>query len=158
MTRRIGQSSGEEGIASRKRSNLLDSIRNYIPRSEVMAAAVVDLDVRAIKKELEKQNEEGWVNAEALYRQGAFSKPVATIALKGALRDSVPLGTPVSGVAVDGFEVSGKTFEETAANETSIRIEYDIDSNIVMEVDHTHCSVGGNPTPIVGGCECTWYI
>lgn len=108
------------------------------------------MDVHAIKKELGKQNDEGWSNAMAIYRQGAFSKPIATLTLTEPLQDSISSGTAVTGMAMDGSEIFGETFGKTGTNDTSLRIAYD---NDVMVTGHTHCSVGGNPSPIVDGCE-----
>jgi len=154
ITACTGHSSGERSSATKKsstprRRNLVESIDTYIPRSEVTDAAAVDLDVHAIKKELGKQNDEGWTNAMAIYRQGAFSKPIATLTLSKPLQDSISSGTRVTGMAMDGSDIVGKTVGKTAANDTNIRIAYD---NDIMETGHTHCSVGGNPSPIIDGC------
>ncbi|KAL3938262.1 MAG: hypothetical protein SGBAC_006785 [Bacillariaceae sp.] len=50
---------------------------------------------------------------------------------------------------MDGSEIFGETFGKTGTNDTSLRIAY---GNDVMVTGHTHCSVGGNPSPIVEGC------
>ena len=108
------------------------------------------MDLRAIKEELGKQNEQGWTNALSIYQQGAFSKPIATLTLAEPLLESIASGTSVTGISMNGTEIVGTTVGKTLANETSLRIAYDID---ITKEDHVHCSVGGNPTPIFDGCK-----
>jgi hypothetical protein len=99
---------------------------------------------------LAKETDEGWANAENIYRQGAYTKPVAILNLHHHLTASIPKDAAVIGVAVDGTQVSGTVLSEAKENEQSLKIEYDIGE---VQEDYVNCQVGANPSPITDGCK-----
>lgn len=99
---------------------------------------------------MQKETQRGWDNAENLYREGAFSKPVAKVTLHNPLETNVPEGTVVRGLDTDGYEVTGTLYEEAKANEQEVLIQYDINEAFA---NYVNCQVGANPAPNVGGCK-----
>ncbi|CAJ1931940.1 unnamed protein product [Cylindrotheca closterium] len=126
-----------------------ESIHSYTPMSLVTDSAAIDQDLHVIHLELKKETQRGWTNAEKIYREGAFSKPVAKILLNSPLEDDLPAKTTVKGVDTSGFPVSGTLFKEAKVDERELMIQYDISE---VQANYVNCQVGGNPAPNVGGC------
>eukprot|EP00980_Cylindrotheca_fusiformis_P003787 scaffold834_cov123-Cylindrotheca_fusiformis.AAC.34 len=140
----------DEEAAGRK---LFETIHKYSPSSLVTDAASIDRDLLLIKQELRKETRKGWDNAESVYHEGAYSKPVAKLALYDALQSNFSSGTAVRGLAIDGSEVSGTLYEDAYANEHHMLVQYDINEAFS---NYVNCQVGGNPAPNVEGCKYIW--
>ncbi|KAL3938264.1 MAG: hypothetical protein SGBAC_006787 [Bacillariaceae sp.] len=126
-----------------------ESIHSYTPMSLVTDSAAIDQDLHVIHLELQKETQRGWINGEKIYREGAFSKPVAKIQLISPLNEDVPVGTAVSGVDTGGFQVYGKLYKDAKAEERELVVQYHINE---VQANYVNCQVGGNPAPNVGGC------
>ena len=100
--------------------------------------------------ELKKETQRGWKNAEDLYRDGAFSKPVAKIQLISPLEADLPDGSVVLGIDTDGYQVSGKLYHPASAQDRELEVQYDIGE---VQTNYVNCQVGANPAPNVGGCK-----
>eukprot|EP00980_Cylindrotheca_fusiformis_P003785 scaffold834_cov123-Cylindrotheca_fusiformis.AAC.32 len=145
------QCNGLDGKAAGRR--LFEKIHTYSPLSLVTDVASIDRDLLLIKQELRNETWEGWDDAESVYHEGAYSKPVAELALNDALPSNFPSGTAVRGLAIDGSEVSGRLFDDAYANEHHVLVQYDINEAFS---NYVNCQVGGNPDPNVDGCKYIW--
>eukprot|EP00980_Cylindrotheca_fusiformis_P003788 scaffold834_cov123-Cylindrotheca_fusiformis.AAC.35 len=117
---------------------------------EYDANAAIDRDIQLIKKELSKETPRGWANGENIYREGAYTKPVAIIKLKEPLSETIPKGSEVVGLTEKNSTlVSGTLYKEATENEIILQIQYDISE---VQENYVNCQVGGNPSPKVDGC------
>jgi len=129
--------------------NGFENIHSYTPMSLVTDSAAIDQDLHVIHHELHRETQRGWTNAEKLYREGAFSKPVAKIGLITPLADDFPVGSAVRGLDVGGFEVAGMLYKAAKSADQELMVQYDVDE---VQANYVNCQVGGNPAPNVAGC------
>jgi hypothetical protein len=88
----------------------------------------MDLDLTAIEDQFTLGTKVGMEAAERIYREGAFSHPVAKLTLDVPLSEDVPRGTRVTGVAFSssGGQVEGRTRDFWAKESTEVFVEYAI--------------------------------
>lgn len=88
----------------------------------------MDLDLAAIQDQMEIGSKVGMETAERIYREGAFSHPVAQLQLDTPLSQDIPRGTSVSGVAFSsaGGEVVGRSRDFWPMGATEVLVEYAI--------------------------------
>jgi hypothetical protein len=88
--------------------------------------AAMDLDLAAIQDQFKLGTKIGMATAERIYREGAFSHPVARLRLDAPLSQDVPSGTRVTGLAFSSSadEVEGRTRDFWAKGSTEVYVEY----------------------------------
>jgi hypothetical protein len=88
----------------------------------------IDLDLAAIQDQFELGTKVGMEVAEKIYREGAFSHPVAKLTLDSPLTEDVPRGTRVTGVAfsTQGQMIEGRTRDFWPKDATEVFVEYSI--------------------------------
>ena len=91
----------------------------------------MDLDFAAIQDQFELGTKVGMEKAEKVYREGAFSHPVAKLTLDAPLSEDVPRGTRVTGVAfsAQGGLIEGRTREFWPKGSTEVLVEYSIEAS-----------------------------
>lgn len=91
----------------------------------------MDLDMAAIIDQFELGTKVGTEKAERIYREGAFSHPVAKLRLDAPLSEGIPEGTRVIGVAYSsqGGIVEGRTRDYWAKDSKDVFVEYAISSD-----------------------------
>jgi len=122
-------------------------IAGYIPLSSVVDQSRIDLDQKALEQQFSIQTQESFEKALRIYREGAFSNPVAEITLLAPLDVAFWKGTPVIGISQTGNRVDGKLYHTVLAGETDITIQYDNTG-----IEEQKCQVRANPEPILDGC------
>jgi hypothetical protein len=117
-----------------------------------VAQAAISLDLHTIKAHLQKGTNTAYKSAERVYREGAFSKPVAELIFHDPLNQHIPKGTSVIGDAVaNGTEVNGTVLHGAFKGDGHVLVQYDISH---VEESFAQCQVGGNPKPNTQGCKC----
>jgi hypothetical protein len=87
-----------------------------------------------------------------VYREGAFSKPVAELEFLDPLDQDIPEGTSVVGDAVaNGAEVTGTVLNGALKGDDHVLVQYHISH---VQESYVQCQVGGNPKPNTQGCKC----
>lgn len=91
----------------------------------------MDLDLAAIQDQFELGTKVGMERAERVYREGAFSHPVAKLTLDSPLTEDVPRGTRVTGVAfsAQGGIIEGRSREFWPKDATEVLVEYSISAD-----------------------------
>ncbi len=105
----------------------------------------------AIEDQLQLGTKLGMEVAERIYREGAFSHPVAKLKLDSPLLEGIPSGTRVTGVAssASGGMVEGRTSYFSEKGSTDLIVEYAISAD---QSNYSRCQVGGSPSPNMQGC------
>lgn len=124
-------------------------IAGYEPGTLVTDHAAVDLDQAEMEGQLALGTNQGYTRAQKIYEEGAFSKSVATVTLTAALTVPISKGAVVTGTAVNGQQVDGTVFKTASADDTTLRIQYGINS---IQSSYVGCQVGANPSPVTDGC------
>jgi hypothetical protein len=114
----------------------------------------MDLDLAAIEDQFKLGTKVGMETAERIYREGAFSHPVAKLTLDAPLSADVPRGTRVTGVAFSssGGRVEARTREFWAKESMEVFVEYAISpdqSNVSQNLGilFERCNDSVIPTP-----------
>ena len=138
---------------SLRRRLSFQKITGYEPGTQVTDHAAIDLDQRAIESFLAEQTESSFAKARNVYASGAHSKSVATVTLTtGGLTSALADDTPISGISVDGQEVTGIAYGSFDAGATEIQIQY---STTDIQDSYVGCRVGavaGTEYAMTSGC------
>lgn len=86
-----------------------------------------------------------------IYKEGAFSEPVAVLNLTTPLNDILSIGDEVIGVSQGGVrEVKGHIFANYPKGTRKIMVRYDQNE---MQSSYVGCQVAANPNPVLDGCK-----
>jgi len=142
---------GAAKIETRQLQKRYDTILSYQPETLVTDCTAIDLDFLAIQGQFESGTKVGIEIGERIYREGAFSHPVAKLTLDNPLSEDVPRGTRVMGVAISSQvgTVEGVTRDFWARGDTEVLVEYAISPD---QSNYVQCQVGANPKPNFKGC------
>jgi len=131
----------EGGIENRVRKLLPAMIAGYQPYSTVTDYAAIDKDQKAMEDELERESDDGFSNARAIYKQGGYSKSYAVITLDrspdtGLLKDRI-----FKGVDSRGRPVTGRSYETPQILYfCNLQLRYESDDG--LEGVYPDCNVG----------------
>ncbi|KAG7364613.1 hypothetical protein IV203_037815 [Nitzschia inconspicua] len=140
-----------ENASTHRRLQRYSTIQTYQPETLVTDNAAMDLDLAAIKDQFEVGTKVAMGNAEWIYREGAFSHPVARLQLDSPLPEDIPAGTRVSGLALSssGGVIEARTRDFSPKESTELFVEYAIYAD---QLNYAGCLVGANPVPTMQGC------
>ena len=112
----------------------------------------IDLDQALIQRQLALGTTESLERAQAVYSNGAFSKPVAHVFLENdGLAWNTEKGSEVFGPSFENlWETRGFTKHDYAQFSKTVQIVYE--TNLDQE-NYVDCKVGANPSPTTRGCK-----
>lgn len=141
------QASDESLRSSRRLS--FDLIAGYEPGTKVTDHNAIDLDQAEIQRLLASGTNQDYLQAQMIYKEGAFSKSVATVTLDAVLTAPISKGAAITGDAMDGTKVEGTVFAAAKAGDQDLRIQYNVSP---VQSSYVGCQVGANPNPVTDGC------
>lgn len=109
----------------------------------------IDLDQAEIQRLLASGTNQDYLQAQMIYKEGAFSKSVATVTLDAVLTAPISKGAAITGDAMDGTKVEGTVFAAAKAGDQDLRIQYNVSP---VQSSYVGCQVGANPNPVTDGC------
>lgn len=128
--------------ATTERALSQDKFFNFQPRTDVVDHSRVDLDQKAMEKDLAQQTVVGFQSALDIYQNGAHSKAYSVLTLSTPLMASYSKGTEVSGKSVIGNAQGGKLYKAANVGDNVISVQY---------ATTRDCLVRG-PEPNTNGC------
>lgn len=137
----IRSSLGDKTIPEKRlrgRRLSFEEIAGFIPFTQVTDHVSIDLDQAALEGQLSVATDDAYLNAKAIYEEGAHTKSYAEVTLDSPLSAALAKGTAVKGEAEDGSRVEGKLMSDASEGSMTVKILY-ATSDILPNV---RCTVG----------------
>jgi hypothetical protein len=117
--------------------------------------ASLDKDQQIMLAQLASETDESIALAKQVFMEGAFSDPYAVLTFENDVgfpsMFNIPAGTSVQGQTIEGSTLYTTTTIDSVFGDDTLAVHYTKDGN-------SECSVGGNPSPITGGCKFLFLL
>ena len=120
-------------------TRLLTSLALLVVSYHQSIQNAIDLDQKAMEKQLGLETSDSYAKAKNIYQNGAHSKPIAEVTLSGGAPAAIPEGAEVVGKTTSGQEVRGQALEAAASGASVLRIQY---HTTPIQEAYVNCQVG----------------
>merc|ERR1719311_1134792 len=122
-----------------RRELSFEVIAGFLPSTDVCDENQLDLDQYNFKMAMFSGS--AYDDAEAIYKQGGFSEPVATLTLADPIGQDFPAGTAMTAKNAADSTISGTVFEKYTAGSNTLKFRYRVTCD-----NPNKCQVGGLST------------